>query len=87
MGAGCFLSLFYFFGGRKTDRAGLGGGCMPRRWRPQPPARPGRLRSTGSTRIRAGAGMHSACMLRVQRFYALVRLILNILLTCTFNHV
>nr|DAE53511.1 MAG TPA: hypothetical protein [Caudoviricetes sp.] len=29
----------------------------------------------------------SACMLRTQRFYALVRLILNILLTCTFNHV
>nr|DAQ94853.1 MAG TPA: hypothetical protein [Caudoviricetes sp.] len=28
-----------------------------------------------------------ACMLRVQRFYMLVRLILNILLTCTFNHV
>lgn len=28
------MSLFYFFGGRKTDRAGLGGGCMPRRWSP-----------------------------------------------------
>lgn len=35
----------------------------------------------------SGVGMHSACMLRVQRFYMLVRLILNILLTCTFNHV
>lgn len=31
-----FLSLFYFFGGDGTDRAGLGGGCIPRRWRPQP---------------------------------------------------
>nr|DAV03107.1 MAG TPA: hypothetical protein [Caudoviricetes sp.] len=53
MGAGCFLSLFYFFGGRKTDRAGLGGGCMPRRWRPQPPAHPERLHSTGSSAGRA----------------------------------
>jgi hypothetical protein len=30
------LSLFYFFGGDGTDRAGLGGGYIPRRWRPQP---------------------------------------------------
>lgn len=30
------MSLFYFFGGDGTDRAGLGGGCMPRRWRSQP---------------------------------------------------
>lgn len=35
----------------------------------------------------ADAGMYDACMLRVQRSYMLVRLILNILLTCTFNHV
>nr|DAF75253.1 MAG TPA: hypothetical protein [Caudoviricetes sp.] len=38
----------------------------------------------------AGAGLLegcSACMLHTQRFYMLVRLILNILLTCTFNHV
>lgn len=26
-----FLSLFYFFGGDGTDRAGLGGGYIPRR--------------------------------------------------------
>lgn len=51
MGVGViFLSLFYFFGGRKTDRAGLGGGCIPRRWRPQPPAHPERLHSTGQQR-------------------------------------
>lgn len=31
-----FLSLFYFFGGEGTDRAGLVGGYIPRRWRPQP---------------------------------------------------
>lgn len=31
-----FLSLFYFFGGDGIDRAGLGGGCIPRRWRPKP---------------------------------------------------
>nr|DAU62280.1 MAG TPA: hypothetical protein [Caudoviricetes sp.] len=31
-----FLSLFYFFGGDETDRAGRGGGYIPRRWRPQP---------------------------------------------------
>lgn len=36
-----FLSLFYFFGGRKTDRAGLGGGYIPRRW-PLRPSAPGR---------------------------------------------
>lgn len=42
-------------------------------------ATPGR---SGRRRWRA-----CACMLRVQRFYVLVRLILNILLTCTFNHV
>ena len=30
------MSLFYFFGGDGADRAGLGGGCIPRRWRPQP---------------------------------------------------
>lgn len=30
------MSLFYFFGGDGTDRAGLGGGYIPRRWRPQP---------------------------------------------------
>lgn len=31
-----FLSLFYFFSGRKTDRAGQGGGYMPRRCTPAP---------------------------------------------------
>lgn len=36
IGGGVFLNLFYFFGGDGTDRAGLGGGCIPRRWRPQP---------------------------------------------------
>lgn len=30
------MSLFYFFGGDETDRAGLGGGYIPRRWRPKP---------------------------------------------------
>lgn len=30
------VGLFYFFGGDGTDLAGLGGGCIPRRWRPQP---------------------------------------------------
>jgi hypothetical protein len=49
---------------------------------------PGRWAScTGQIRTAAGVGGRNACMLRVQRFYALVRLILNILLTCTFNHV
>ena len=45
------------------------------------PGRPRRADRDG------GAGMRSACMLRAQRFYMLVRLILNILLTCTFNRV
>lgn len=49
------VSLFYFFGGDGTDRAGLGGGCIPRRWRPQPPVHPERLHITGS---RAG---HARC--------------------------
>ena len=39
MGVGWFLSLFYFFGGDGTDRAGLGGGCIPRRWRDPSPQR------------------------------------------------
>lgn len=30
------MGLFYFFGGDGTDRAGLGGGYIPRRWRPKP---------------------------------------------------
>lgn len=34
--------------GRSVHRAGLGGGCIPLRWRPQPPAHPDRLHSTGS---------------------------------------
>ena len=33
---------------RATHRAGLGGGYMPRRWRPQPPAHPDGLHITGS---------------------------------------
>lgn len=35
------MSLFYFFGGDGTDRAGLGVGYIPRRWRPQHPSAPG----------------------------------------------
>ena len=35
------VGLFYFFGGDGTDRAGLGGGCMPRRWLPTPSSAPG----------------------------------------------
>lgn len=35
------MSLFYFFGGDGTDRAGLGGGCMPRRCTPAPSSAPG----------------------------------------------
>lgn len=35
----------------------------------------------------AGRGAYNTCMLHTQHFYVLVRLILNILLTCTFNHV
>ena len=52
------VGLFYFFGGDGTDRAGLGGGYIPRRWRLQPPAHPDRLHITGSNagsaRTRAG---------------------------------
>lgn len=47
------MSLFYFFGGDGTDRAGQGGGCIPRRWRPQTPAHPDRLHTTGSRAGRA----------------------------------
>lgn len=36
------MSLFYFFGGDETDRAGLGGGYIPRRWRPKHHSAPGR---------------------------------------------
>ena len=46
------------------------------------PGRLGRRRAWGWSVRR-----HNACMLHTQRFYVLVRLILNILLTCTFNHV
>nr|DAM27977.1 MAG TPA: hypothetical protein [Caudoviricetes sp.] len=57
----------------------------------QAPAHPDRLHSIPDRPRLAdrdgGAGGHSACALRVQHFCALVRLILNILLTCTFNHV
>lgn len=42
MGVGWFLSLFYFFGGDGTDRAGLGGGCIPRRYTPAHSSAPGR---------------------------------------------
>lgn len=38
---------------RATHRAGLGGGYIPRRWRPHPPAHPDRLHSTGSRADRA----------------------------------
>lgn len=115
---------------RATHRAGLGGGCMPRRWIPQPTAHPDRLHSTGSSTGRARepgrgkyqgrphTGTHArtldtlhrsaldtrqaapgrsgrckgwrACnadLLHTQHFCVLVRLILNILLTCTFNRV
>lgn len=51
------MSLFYFFGGDGTDRAGLGGGCIPRRCPLHPPAHPGRLRRTGS---RAGSARCNA---------------------------
>lgn len=47
------MSLFYFFGGDGTDRAGLGGGYMPRRWRPKPPAHPDGLNIIGSRAGRA----------------------------------
>lgn len=36
------MSLFYFFGGDGTDRAGLGGCCIPRRCTPAPSSAPGR---------------------------------------------
>nr|DAL87245.1 MAG TPA: hypothetical protein [Caudoviricetes sp.] len=49
MGVGViFLSLFYFFGGDGTGRAGLGGGYIPHRWRPQLSAHPDGLHSTGT---------------------------------------
>lgn len=47
------MSLFYFFGGDGTDRAGQGGGYMPRRWRPKPPAHLERPHTTGSNTGRA----------------------------------
>lgn len=88
------VGLFYFFGCDGTDRAGLVGGYIPRRCTPAHSSTPGRTahdrqqgRPRGDDWDGGGAGMHSARMLRVQRFYMLVRLILNILLTCTFNHV
>lgn len=37
-----FLSLFYFFGGDGNDRAGLGGGYIPRRYTPAHSSAPGR---------------------------------------------
>ena len=39
--------------GGVTRRAGLGVGYIPRRWRPQPPARPDGLHSTGDSAGRA----------------------------------
>ena len=36
------VGLFYFFGGDETDRAGLGGGCIPRRCTPASTGAPGR---------------------------------------------
>jgi hypothetical protein len=36
------MGLFYFFGGDGTDRAGLGGCCIPRRWFHAPFSAPGR---------------------------------------------
>lgn len=55
------VGLFYFFGGDGTDRAGLGGGYIPRRWSPLPtPAHPERLSTTGSSagRARTRAGKY-----------------------------
>ena len=48
------MSLFYFFGCDGTNRAGQGGGYMPRRWRPLPtPAHPDGLHIAGSRTGRA----------------------------------
>ena len=53
------MSLFYFFGGDGTDRAGLGGGYIPRRWRHQPPAHPDGLRITGDRADHARHDTHA----------------------------
>ena len=51
-------AFFEFFLRRLSTCPTPGVPCMPRRWRPQPPAHPDRLHSTGSsagrTRTRAG---------------------------------
>lgn len=62
MGVGWFLSLFYFFGGDGTDRAGLGGDYMPRRYTPAHFSDPERLHSTGSRagRARTRAGKYQS---------------------------
>ena len=45
--------LLYGKDGRSVHRAGLGGGCIPRRWIPQPPAHPDGLHSTDRARCKA----------------------------------
>lgn len=91
VGVGKESAFFILVGGDGTHRPHPG----LRPYSPRvTPAHFERLHGTGSRADRAGtietaasAGACSACMLRMQRFYMLVRLILNMLLTCTFNHV
>lgn len=45
--------FFYFFGGGGTDRAGLGGGCIPRPVHPCQLQRTGRADRDGAERWRA----------------------------------
>lgn len=46
-------AFFEFFQRRLSTHPTPGASCMPRRWRPQPPAHPERLHSTGSSAGRA----------------------------------
>lgn len=46
-----------------------GAPCIPRRWRPQPPAHPERLHSTGSSAGRAGAIGTAAGLEGLQSLY------------------
>lgn len=55
------MGLFYFFSGDGTDRAGLGGGYIPRRWFPAPSSAPGtatRYRQQGRPRQNTRAGKY-----------------------------